>query len=144
MRVMLSTVMVYTFYCYWSESTASLVYRDKIADQDRKIAAYRLSRDDELKNAVVLETRLTSCTEQRTDLREQVNSLEVAANNNQRMTREIKSLKEIIQTHEADLEECKVSKILFYIDKLVSLSSIRSRSLLKNLNICIVSLEKSC
>ena len=56
-RTMLAIVMVYTFYCYWSESTANLVHRDKIADQDRKIAAYRLSRDDELKNAVVLETR---------------------------------------------------------------------------------------
>ena len=107
-RAMLTTVMVYTFYCYWSESTANLVYRDKIADQDRKIAAYRLSRDDELKNAVVLETRLTSCTEQRSDLREQVNSLELAVSNNQRMSREIKSLKEIIQTREADLEDCKV------------------------------------
>ena len=109
MRATLTTVMVYTFYCYWSESTANLVYRDKIADQDRKIAAYRLSRDDELKNAVVLETRLTSCTEQRSDLREQVNSLELAVSNNQRMSREIKSLKEIIQTREADLEDCKVS-----------------------------------
>ena len=111
MRLMLTTVMVYTFYCYWTESTASLVYRDKIADQDRKIAAYRLSRDDELKNAVVLETRLTSCSEQRTDLREQVTSLEMAVSNNQRMAREIKSLKEIIQTHQADLEDCKVAKI---------------------------------
>ena len=117
-RAMLTIVMVYTFYCYWSESTANLVYRDKIADQDRKIAAYRLSRDDELKNAVVLETRLTACTEQRTDLREQVNRLELAANNNQRMAREIKSLKEIIETHEADLEDCKVPTIL-YIEKLV-------------------------
>ena len=84
-RAMLTIVMVYTFYCYWSESTANLVYRDKIADQDRKIAAYRLSRDDELKNAVVLETRLTSCTEQRSDLREQVTSMEQSVNNNQRM-----------------------------------------------------------
>ena len=115
-RAMLTIVMVYTFYCYWSESTANLVYRDKIADQDRKIAAYRLSRDDELKNAVVLETRLTACTEQRTDLREQVNRLELAANNNQRMAREIKSLKEIIETHEADLEDCKVPTI-FYTDQ---------------------------
>ena len=77
-RAMLTIVTVYTFYCYWSESSANLVLRDKIADQDRKIAAYRLSRDDELKNAVVLETRLTACTEQRTDLRQQVNSLEQA------------------------------------------------------------------
>ena len=107
-RTMLAIVMVYTFYSYWTESTANLVYRDKIADQDRKIAAYRLSRDDELKNAVVLETRLTSCTEQRSDLREQVNSLELSVKNNQKMVRDIKSLKEIIQTHEADLEDCKV------------------------------------
>ena len=108
MRAMLTIVTLYTFYCYWSESSANLVLRDKIADQDRKIAAYRLSRDDELKNAVVLETRLTACSEQRTDLRQQVNSLEQAGSNNQRLARDIQSLKEVIQTHEADLEDCKV------------------------------------
>ena len=111
MRTLLTMVMVYIFYCYWSESTTNLTYRDKIADQDRKIAAYRLSRDDELKNAVVLETRLTTCTEQKTELREQVNSLELSVSNNQRMEREIKSLRDIIQTHEADLEDCKVPTI---------------------------------
>ena len=112
MRTLLTMVMVYIFYCYWSESTTNLTYRDKIADQDRKIAAYRLSRDDELKNAVVLETRLTTCTEQKTELREQVNSLELSVSNNQRMEREIKSLRDIIQTHQADLEDCKVSTIV--------------------------------
>ena len=109
MRTLLTMVMVYIFYCYWSESTANLTYRDKIADQDRKIAAYRLSRDDELKNAVMLETRLTTCTEQKTELREQVNSLELSVSNIQRMEREIKSLRDIIQTYEADLEDCKVA-----------------------------------
>lgn len=45
---------------------------DKIADLERKINGYRTSRDDELKNVVTLESRLSTCKEERRMLREKL------------------------------------------------------------------------
>ena len=51
-----------------------IIYRntDKIADLERKINGYKLSRDDELKNVVTLETRLDDCRENVQKLREKL------------------------------------------------------------------------
>ena len=45
---------------------------DKIADLERKINGYRLSRDDELKNVITLETRLNDCREDSKKLHEKI------------------------------------------------------------------------
>ena len=47
---------------------------DKIADLERKINGYRLSRDDELKNVITLETRLNDCREENKDLHEKISN----------------------------------------------------------------------
>ena len=45
---------------------------DKIADLERKINGYKLSRDDELKNVVTLETRLDDCRDDNQKLRDKI------------------------------------------------------------------------
>lgn len=47
---------------------------DKIADLERKINGYRLSRDDELKNVITLETRLNDCREENKELHEKISN----------------------------------------------------------------------
>ena len=45
---------------------------NKIADLERKINGYKLSRDDELKNVVTLETRLDDCRDDNQKLRDKI------------------------------------------------------------------------
>ena len=69
-RLSVTLLIIYLAYHYWKEAAENLRHMDKIADQERKIAAYRLSRDDELKRAVILETRLSTCTEENKHLQQ--------------------------------------------------------------------------
>ena len=98
---------------------------DKIADLERKINGYRLSRDDELKNVVTLETRLNDCREENKELHEKISNsgqiytqvyeqsnhyLDEAMRNNSRMSREVKRLRKQMEEFRLETDHCKMFK----------------------------------
>ena len=91
-RLTTGLLVIYIAYQYWRETAENLRHRDKIADQDRKIAAYRLSRDDELKSAVILETRLATCTEQNNYLNQEYSDIQLL-----NQERDIETLERVLE-----------------------------------------------
>merc|ERR1712227_866419 len=91
-KLFLTCSTLYFLYSSWNMASINMRNSDKIADLERKVNGYRLSRDDELKNVITLETRLNDCREENKQLHEKIsNSDEVR--NNSRTSREVKRLR---------------------------------------------------
>merc|ERR1711868_235090 len=101
---------LYFLYSSWNMASIHMRNSDKIADLERKINGYRLSRDDELKNVITLETRLNDCREENKELHEKISNSDEAMRNNSRMSREVKRLRKQMEEFRLETDHCKMFK----------------------------------
>eukprot|EP00092_Neocalanus_flemingeri_P011153 GFUD01012015.1.p1 GENE.GFUD01012015.1~~GFUD01012015.1.p1 ORF type:complete len:175 (+),score=74.97 GFUD01012015.1:79-603(+) len=109
-KLLLVGGMVYMVYSYWYLSTYNMMYINKIVDLERKISAIRLSRDDELKNVVVLETRLRTSKEDQQRIRQKLNTMEDTSSEYQRIQREVGTLRSKLVEFKEQADKCLVDQ----------------------------------